>query len=150
MDQKTARVALVNSKYKTTRTRTLILRTIFKIEGPFSAEDILATITQNPKSRNIDMATIYRNLPIFEEIGLICRGEFSDRKALYVLAQTIQKHHQHKVVCRSCHRVTTVDVCGLKAQEKILTKLGFRNVSHRLEFSGICKSCFALNSNLKA
>jgi Fe2+ or Zn2+ uptake regulation protein len=101
----------------------------------------LQAIRPQRKGRSIDLVTVYRNLPVFETSGIICRSDFSDETARFVLASAEHRHHHHHIVCRSCHRVEAVDFCAIKGQEKILTKLGFRDIHHRLEFSGICRAC---------
>lgn len=141
MDQQTAIARLTETKHRITRTRELILQAIFKIKSPFSAYDIQNAVAKKGKSRSIDLVTIYRNLPILEEAGIICRGDFSDEMARYMLADHGHEHHHHHIVCKSCHKVQSLDFCIVEGQEQILKKMGFKNVSHRLEFSGICPAC---------
>ena len=38
-------------------------------------------------------------------------------------------------------RVEAIDACIVEAQEKALKKMGFRKITHKLEFSGICRAC---------
>lgn len=141
MNQTKAIELLTRSQHRITRTRRLILDAIVKMKGPFSASDILKTIRPHAKGKSIDLVTVYRNFPVFEETGIICRRDFSDEMARFVLAHPGHDHHHHHIVCRACHKVEAIDSCLVEAQEKALAKLGFREINHKLEFSGICRAC---------
>jgi Fur family ferric uptake transcriptional regulator len=78
---------------------------------------------------------------VFEELGLICKSDFSDEVSRYLQAGPGHDHHHHHIVCRSCERIEAVDFCILQAQEQLLSRLGFSGIRHRLEFSGICRAC---------
>jgi len=132
---------LEESKHRITRTRELILDVILKIKSPFSANDVLAAIDRAKKSKSIDFVTVYRNLHVLEEVGVICRSDFSDEMARYMIATPGHDHHHHHIICRSCHQIEAVDFCIVEAQEKVLKKMGFKEIKHRLEFTGICRDC---------
>ena len=127
---------LSESKHRITKSRESILRTIFKLKSPFSANDIVAA-----HAKKFDLVTVYRNLKAFEETGIICRADFSDDMTRYMISEPGHDHHHHHIVCRECHEIQPVDFCIIEAQEQVLKKLGFTNISHRLEFSGVCPSC---------
>lgn len=129
-----------SSKYRLTQTRQILIETIFKMNAPFSASE-LALALKHQKDP-VDLVTIYRNLPVFEDIGIVCRADFSDEMARYIVSHHgHDNHHHHHIVCRSCHKVEPIDFCVLEGQEQIFRKLGFKDVRHRLEFSAICESC---------
>jgi Fur family ferric uptake transcriptional regulator len=140
MEKAQATALLTSASHRMTKTRQLILTAVLRQRGPFSAADLLHTIHSKLHGHS-DLVTIYRNLPVFEEAGIICRSDFSDEMALYVVAHPGHEHHHHHIVCRRCHKVEAVDSCALEIQEKALKKLGFKEISHRLEFSGICRAC---------
>jgi len=137
MNYSAAAQKIAASSYKMTRARELILRALVKMKGPFTAHEILAKCS---KSR-VDLATIYRNLPIFEELELICKSDFSDEVSRYMVTDKGHDHHHHHIICRSCEKIEPVDFCILQAQEQILARLGFSSIRHRLEFSGLCANC---------
>jgi Fur family ferric uptake transcriptional regulator len=139
MNRTQALKKLSDSKHKVTRTRELILDSIFKLKNPFAADDIQRVSSK----RGLDLVTIYRNLPVFEEVGIICRADFSDDKSRYVIADKGHDHHHHHIVCTECREIQPIDFCVIEGQEQILRKLGFTHVTHRLEFSGICPRCSA-------
>lgn len=141
MTEKAALQIISSSKYKLTSPRAAILKAVFKIKEPFSAHDILQAIRKKGDSLRVDLATIYRNLPIFEELGLLCRSDFSDEMSRYLLAAPGHDHHHHHIICRKCEKIEPVDFCVLEGQEEILRRLGFSDIRHRLEFTGLCRSC---------
>jgi Fe2+ or Zn2+ uptake regulation protein len=51
------------------------------------------------------------------------------------------EHHHHHIVCRSCHRVETLDFCVADGLERMARQLGYANVTHTLEIFGICAEC---------
>lgn len=128
---------LTEGKHRITRTREAMLDVILKRTRPFSATDLFHLL----EPAHVDLVTVYRNLGVFEAAGLICRADFSDETARFTLAGHAHRYHHHHVVCRACGRVAAIESCGLAAQEKALTELGFRNLEHRLEFTGTCRRC---------
>ena len=129
------------SSYRLTRPRRALLEVILKLVGkPFSVPDIEKRL----KGKNgCDSVTIYRTLPIFVELGLLEKCDFSDEMSHYEVrpAGGDERHHHHHVVCTGCRKVDALEFCLVDAQEQILKRLGYQNLKHRLEFSGLCPSC---------
>lgn len=131
-----------SSSFRLTRPRRLLLETIFRHKGPFSAPQLEKLLCHSGRSTDIDPVTIYRTLPVFQELGIIERCDFSDDMAHYeVTLHRENKHHHHHIVCKSCKRVEELDFCILEDQEELLKSRGYTNLSHRLEFTGICPKC---------
>jgi Fur family ferric uptake transcriptional regulator len=141
MELKKALEILNRSQHRNTKTRQALLQTLLKLKGPFSAYDVLDALPRKGRRANMDLVTIYRNLRVFEEVGLVCRADFSDDMARYLISEPGHDHHHHHIVCRSCNVIQAIDFCIVEAQEQILKKLGFKDISHRLEFSGLCAAC---------
>lgn len=141
MKETEALARLSESGLRVTQPRRLLLKTLLAMKTHFSANDVLERLTRTQRGHGFDLVTLYRNLPVFEEVGIICRADFSDDMTRYTLADDGHGHHHHHIVCRSCQTVEPVEACLVEAQEKALAKLGFKEIKHRLEFSGICRSC---------
>lgn len=88
-----------------------------------------------------DLATVYRNLQQLEERGLLVKTFFSDQIARYHLAGEGAPAHHHHIECRKCLRLLPLDNCILGQQVQILEKMGFREITHRLEFQALCPQC---------
>ena len=133
-----ALLRLESSDYKVTKPRRFVLEAIMQQRKPFSVAT-LAKILKGKKG--CDQVTIYRSLPVFIELGLIEKCDFTDEMAHYEVAHGLDSHHHHHIVCTSCHKVEPLAQCLVEAQEKALQGLGYRNLRHRLEFSGTCPAC---------
>lgn len=87
-----------------------------------------------------DQASVYRTLTLLEKEGVVERSDLSGEATRFVLARA-GHDHRHHIECTRCHRVDVVDVCTVKLLDKELRRLGYRDVRHRLEFSGTCPDC---------
>jgi Fur family transcriptional regulator, ferric uptake regulator len=121
---------------KATEPRKAIIHSLIESHGPFTAEEIHKLITR----RICDLATVYRSLGSLEKAGLIHRCDFGDGTARYEIAAK-SAHHHHHIVCRRCKRIEVLDDCELADLNRVPRKLGYAEVSHSLEFFGICPKC---------
>lgn len=120
--------------------RLQLIETLSRQKKPLSAEELHRGL----KSAACDLATVYRNLLQLEEKGLVLKTFFSDQIARYSLSSPQSDHgHAHHIECRKCHQLTPLDLCVVEQQIKSLEKMGFRSITHRLEFSADCPSCQA-------
>ncbi len=126
------------AKLKVTRPRTAILDLLAAKHGPFTSEEIHAAVTRTPGIA-CDLVTIYRCLAKFEDLGLINRCDFGDGAVRYELRH--KDHHHHHIICRSCRRVEPLPNCPVESETIRLPKLAFKDVTHRLEFFGLCPDC---------
>ncbi len=128
---------LKSAGYKLTAPRLGILRVFAQSQGrPMSAEDIFAQLEPRNECR-CDLASIYRTLNLLEFTKIIRQSDVFGGVAHYELAG----EHRHHIICRSCHKTEPLKLCQLKEQEKQFARLGYREISHRLEFSGLCPTC---------
>lgn len=127
---------LRKSHLRVTEPRKAILRCLTQNHGPFSAEDMHKRITR----KVCDLATVYRILTSLESVGVIRRCEFGDGIARYELTQP-EDHHHHHVICTQCKKVEPLDDCELDEIDRIARRRGFADVSHSLEFFGLCPAC---------
>lgn len=132
-----AHTTLKDAGLKVTRSRQALLEALSDGHGPFTPEQIFSKLPPSV----CDLVTVYRTLATFEEKGLVRRCEFGDGKARYELEHS--DHHHHHLVCRICHAVKPLDPCSLDALEQNLKSSGYQDISHRLEFFGVCPRCKA-------
>ncbi len=116
-----------------TEQRKKLIQAILSFKSPFSAEEIF-DVTQ------IDLSTIYRSLATFEQMKLLQTIDFAEGGLRYEYHGSSQEHHHH-VICRKCKKVDALDVCQLKPLEAAVAKMGYSEISHKLEFFGLCKDC---------
>ncbi len=81
----------------------------------------------------ISIATVYRTLRLFEEVGILERHDFRDGRARYETLSRGEGHHHHIINIRT-GEVTEFEDEQLEAIKRgIAANLGFRIVGERLE-----------------
>jgi len=91
-------------------------------------------------------SSVYRNLVVLEDAGVVHRVVGTDDFARWELTEDLAGHHHH-LICASCGRVEDVPAsAGLErsvaaAAAAITKTTGFRTQHHRLDLVGVCESC---------
>ena len=85
----------------------------------------------NALDKSISIATVYRTVKLFEEVGIIERHDFKEGKARY--EPLSEEHHDHLIDINSGEIIEFVDEDIEKLQEKVAKKLGYKLVDHKLE-----------------
>ncbi len=85
----------------------------------------------------ISIATVYRTVKLFEEIGILTKHEFGGGKARY--EEINEGHHDHLIDIKSGEIIEFVDDEIEKLQKKVAEKHGYTLVDHKLELYGIKK-----------
>jgi Fe2+ or Zn2+ uptake regulation protein len=128
--------------YKATRARVAILEILANSKKPLTAENIYAELKRNKKNKDINEATVYRALSLFEKGKVLTKIDFKKESAFFELSQD---HHHHI----TCHKCNTVEDFESKAMEKVLGGIArhsseFSSIEeHSLELFGLCKNCAA-------
>jgi Fur family transcriptional regulator, ferric uptake regulator len=123
-----------------TPTRQRIVAVLADAPGPLTIPEILAA--------NADLAqsSVYRNLVVLEEAGVVHRMMTRDEFARYELAEDLMGHHHH-LVCSSCGRVEDLPTTPAlersvaAAVDQAARRAGFRTQHHRLDLVGVCSRC---------
>ena len=105
------------------------------------------TITQIGEiDTTLPQSSVYRNLTILEEVGVVSRIVTSDEFARYELAEHLTGHHHH-LICNSCGDVADfeLDAATEKQLDEALHKAAltarFSVAEHRLDLLGTCSAC---------
>lgn len=142
-----ARLARADGRY--TDGRRALVDVLLAAGRPLTVEDIL------DRSPRVRQSSVYRNLAVFEESGLVHRVAGHDEFTRYELAEEIVGHHHH-VACRSCGAVADVELPHdvEEALERTLGELAARNritvEAHRLDLVGLCRDCTRAQSRQRA
>jgi len=89
--------------YRLTPQRQLVLQAVDKL-GHATPDEILVEVQQHASA--INASTVYRNLEVLEELGLVRHAHLSDRAPTY---HSVSDHTHFHLVCRKCQRVVSVD-----------------------------------------
>src|ERR1035438_2486524 len=123
---------------KITGPRAAILEILRQHPHPLTNKEIFSAL---PKG-DCDLATIYRSMHLLEKMGMVKRFDFGDGAARFELVGEGDDGHHHHLVCTRCSEVVEIDECFPDEIEKrIAAANGFKAVTHKLEFFGICPDC---------
>lgn len=102
---------------------------------PTAAEIYNAVRVRLPR---VSLGTVYRNLDVLHEDGLINRLDLAGNETRY---DGTLKPHSH-VRCTSCGRLADVYDPAANLSDSVPAELaGYHVTGHRLEFRGICPAC---------
>jgi Fur family ferric uptake transcriptional regulator len=127
-----------------TPSRIAILNLLGKEHRVWSIEQIQAALEKSKsvnRQGSLVFTTLYRCLIKLEEAGLVSRTEIGDGISRFELNDPDHLHHHHHVICKKCQSIKPLKDCGIIELEATLKGLGYTEVSHRLEFFGVCKAC---------
>ena len=89
----------------------------------------------NKVDTSISLATVYRTVKLFEELGILEKLEFGDGRARYEDAD--REHHDHLINVQNGEVIEFINSDIEKLQEKIAQELGFKLLGHKLELYGV-------------
>jgi len=125
---------LKDNGYKYTSKRAMILA-YFNGEGKYrTAKDLLNHL--EPHFDGISFDTIYRNLHLFSELGILESTELAGEKHYQMRCAN---HHHHHFICKNCGVTKEIHCCPMDAIETELDN--FMVESHKFEIYGLCPEC---------
>ena len=104
------------------------------------------TVTEICGASGLPPSSVYRNLGVLEEVGVVHRLAGHDEFARFELAEELVGHHHH-LACRECGAMTDVHLPSQLEGEldRVLTRIaraeGFELSSHVLDAVGTCRAC---------
>ena len=124
-----------------TKQRDAILRALTERSNHhFNTDELFAYLREC--GTEIGIATIYRNLHLLEEEGLLVRLSAGTESAVryQFMGESIPLHAH--LICRSCGRILDQTIPLLSQLERELTATcGFAIADRQLTFYGTCKDC---------
>ncbi|MCB1027920.1 MAG: transcriptional repressor [Ilumatobacteraceae bacterium] len=109
-------------------------------DGPLTITQILDA------DPSLAQSSVYRNLTILEEVGVVTRIVTHDDFARYELAEHLTEHHHH-LICSTCGDVADFSLAPSaetsldKALRRAADRAGFSIDTHRLDLVGTCQPC---------
>lgn len=135
-----AALRVVGDRQRYTSMRRQLVEILGATEHPVTIPDILRL---HP---HLAQSSVYRNLAVLEEAGVITRVVTHDEWARFELAEDLGGHHHH-LICEECGTVRDVVVSETveAALDHSLGELavvnGFELRHHRLDLIGVCEAC---------
>ncbi|MEC0089977.1 Fur family transcriptional regulator [Paenibacillus macquariensis] len=89
------------------------------------------------KYSGLSFDTVYRNLRVMEELGVLEQIIFEDGAKFKVHCSEVQQHHHH-MICLQCQKTHPIEFCPMN-----LTDIPehFQVVKHKFEVFGYCEDC---------
>ena len=137
-DTVTSRLHDINQRL--TANREAIVAVLSRAPRPLTIPEILES------RADLAQSSVYRNLVVLEQAGLVHRIVTNDEYARFELAEDLTGHHHH-LICASCGMVEDVPAsAGLErsvrdATAQIAQSTGFRTQHHRVDLVGLCRQC---------
>ncbi|WP_068672854.1 Fur family transcriptional regulator [Oceanobacillus sp. Castelsardo] len=125
---------LKSNGYKATGKRKDILDYFAEQDGYRTAKDLIIHLENGNDTVSFD--TIYRNLHLYNEMGILETTELSGEKHFRM---NCGNHHHHHFICNECGRTKAIDVCPMDDVKKSLVNYAIEG--HKFEIYGLCPTC---------
>lgn len=135
------RAILSQHGYRLTTPRERIVDQALRHDRPFTAEQLVAELRDQPDAAGIGRATVYRTLEILASVDVLSRVIQPSGGAAYVVDAPGHRHH---LVCSSCGSTVSFTSCPVDALVQHLTAdTRYAIHDHLLEVFGTCPECQA-------
>jgi Fe2+ or Zn2+ uptake regulation protein len=122
-----------------TKGKKLVVERLHTEQRPLTAQEIFNGVTAGNSSRDVDLATIYRNLDALERVNVVEKVEFSTSGWKYAL---VGSSHTHSIQCTRCGQEVVMNECVMAQVESIIAeRTGFTGIHHTVNFTGCCPTC---------
>lgn len=115
-------------------------------DSHLSTEEVYKFVSEI--NSDIGIATVYRTVMLFEELGILYKISFDDGVSRYEIKEDEVGHRHHHLICLECGNVSEVKIDLLESLEvEIEEHEKFKIVDHNLKFYGYCKNCYDKEKN---
>lgn len=116
--------------------RHAILSFLIEAKTHPTADEIYRALEKRFPSMSV--ATVYNNLKVFVESGLVREMTFGDASSRY----DADLHDHYHAICVSCGKIADFEHTPVHEVEEAATqRTGFQVHGHRLEVHGVCPEC---------
>jgi Fur family transcriptional regulator, ferric uptake regulator len=142
----TDRLRVDGQRYTTNRQE--LVRLLADAPHPLTIPDLIALRS------GLAQSSVYRNLAVLEQAGVVKRIVTADEWARYELADEFTEHHHH-LICSQCGTVRDFTVTPKLERDidvaihAIAERHGFAVTHHTLDLVGRCQRCIKPESGAK-
>ena len=116
--------------------RQAIMRYLISSHSHPTADEIYQALS--PKFPNISVATIYNNLRVFKDIGIVKELTYGDSSSRF----DFNTHNNYHIICEKCCKIVDFHNPQIDEVEKLDQHVKYYDVNHhRMEIYGVCKEC---------
>ena len=124
--------------------RSLVLDSVNRLKSHATADEVYAEVAAT--HQNISKATVYRDLNLLSEMGMIRKLEIPGGADRF---DHICKEHCH-VKCEKCGRVFDIEIPYIDGLDnRVENRNGFELTGYDILFRGICPGCRASSDGEK-
>lgn len=128
--------ALKEKNIRLTPQRHELINILSKGNKHWTVEDLYQLLNESMPS--VSITTVYNNIKLFCEIGLVKEIQFGESLSKY---EWKKEDHYH-IVCSNCGEMVDVWYPALKEVELFAQSISKFNISsHNLQFYGTCRNC---------
>lgn len=120
--------------YKTTGRRQDILTFFEQSEGYHTAKELIEYLEDDYEGISFD--TVYRNLHLFHELGIL---EVTELNAEKHFRFSCAQHHHHHFICKDCGNTKKINYCPMEKINHTLKDYYIED--HKFEIYGLCPIC---------
>jgi len=124
-------------KFRITPQRLAVVKILAESKGHPSIEAIYDKVRKDFPTTSL--ATIYKTVSLLRELGEVLELGFTEGGNRYDGNKPYPHPH---IICIRCKKIIDPDLGGFeKLSREVNEKTGFRIISHRIDFFGICPDC---------
>jgi len=126
----------LDSNMRLTSQRQVIFEELIKVKSHPTANEVYDMVRK--RLPRIGLGTVYRNLNLLAELGIIRRLEVGGEQKLF--DGDISPHYH--ILCIKCNRVDDIFIKMDRGLEKSAASCcDYKILDHHVQFSGICSKC---------
>ncbi len=117
-----------------TKARQSVFDVLAESDAPLAMRELVA------KSNDVDRASVYRAVELFEQLGIASRI-YTGWKYKIELSDRFTAHHHH-LTCTGCGKSVAISEDELERfMDTVAARHGFRANAHQIEIQGLCAAC---------
>lgn len=128
---------LKSREFRITPQRYAVVRVLAQSDDHPSVADIYAAVRAEFPTTSI--ATVYKTVGLLQELGEVLKLGFHDGNNRYDGINPFPHPH---VICDKCGKIMDPELASLNGlSAEMRRKTGYKIISHRLDFFGLCPDC---------
>ncbi len=104
---------------------------------PLTVQEMQSALQK--KNIKVDLASLYRSIALFIEMGIVRVVELGENKRRYEIVD--KNNHHHHLICNKCGSIKDIKMDEQSLLREVKKQSQFLVDHHHLEFFGLCSKC---------